>query len=407
MAQMLYEQIEFIINNWNGKVCIFGAGKLGAGKVYELIKMSGITIDCFVDNYVKPETIIRDGIYVKSPDYLYEHAEDYYVVACFGSVLRSQIEAQLQDHDINHYCFISWNDIEFFSDELENAPYHIKQRYIEIYDDELFLMKQYAEKTGHNLNLNLPRSFNEKLQWMKLNYRVPQMIEYVDKRKAKELVKSKIGAKYIIQTIGEWSRFDEIDFRLLPEKYVLKCTHDSGSVAICKDKKTFDIDKTRAAFEKALKKNYYWQAREWQYKYVRPQIIAEEYIGDGVHDIKDYKIFCFDGVPRIIQVDIDRFKDHRRNLYTTDWQYIDGSILYPTDKNYIVEKPRELEEMLQVARVLSEGFLHVRVDLYDYEGKVYFGEMTFTHGAGYEKFEPSELGLMMGDYIKLPIDDRG
>lgn len=405
--QALYEMLEYIANEWHGKVCVFGAGRLGTGEVYKLLDMTGIKIDCYIDNYVEPGTKIREGIFVKPPEYLYEHANDYYVVACFGSGISGQIEKQLLQHGIINYSFIHKDNINhFYNIELKDAPLRIRKRYLELYDDEFFLAWKYKERTGEDLDLCNPKSFNEKLQWMKINYRDPQMIDYVDKSKAKKRVAKKIGEKYIIPTLAEWNRFEDIDFDFLPERFVLKCTHDSGSVAICKDKNSFDVEKTKALFERALKINYYWGAREWQYKYIHPKIIAEEFIGDGIEDINDYKIFCFDGVPKMIQVDYDRFGNHRRNLYTTDWQYIEGSILYPTDKEHIIEKPANLDEMLRVASVLSEGFIHVRVDLYNYAGRVYFGEMTFTHGAGYEQFTPPELGIKLGNYIKLPTDDN-
>ena len=254
----IYEMLDYIVSEWNGKVCVFGAGELGSGKVYDLMKLSGIKIDCYIDNYVKAGTLVRDAIYVKAPEYLYEHSDEFYVVACFGGKYKDEIKDQLVKHGVSQYCFIDWKGVKCFFDDLDEAPIYIKQRYSEIYDDELFLMKQYKEMTGLELDLYHPRCFNEKLQWIKLNYRVPQMIAYADKYTAKELVRKRIGEVYIIPTIGIWDRFEEIDFESLPDRFVIKCTHDSGGVVICKDKETFNLEKARELFEKNLNRNYYF-----------------------------------------------------------------------------------------------------------------------------------------------------
>ena len=401
----LYKRLDHILSNWKGKVCVFGAGKMGTGEVYDLLRMTGIKIDCYIDNNVTPGTLVRENISVKSPVYLKENQCNYYVIACFGQYLRPQIEKQLSEYNVDNYCFICWEDLNSFFDELDLAPEYVKRRYSEIYDDELFILKQYREMTGMALDLHHPHTFNEKMQWIKINYRDPATINYVDKYKAKDLVASKIGNDYIIPTIGVWDRFGDILFDSLPEKFVLKCTHDSGSVAICHDRSMFDISRVQEKFERALKKNYFWHAREWQYRFITPRIIAEEYIGEDDEDIMDYKIFCFNGVPRIIQVDYDRFGNHRRNLYTTEWEYIDAAIKYPTEKEHIINKPDNLDEMLRIAECLSEGFIHVRVDLYDHNGRIYFGEMTFCHGAGYEHFSSKDLAIKMGDYIRIPTDE--
>ena len=269
--------------------------------------------------------------------------------------------------------------------------------------DEEVLKRLFKAQLGVDLSLEHPCNFNEKLQWLKLHDRNPEYTIMVDKYAAKKWVAERIGKEHIIPTLGVWEHFDDIDFDALPDQFVLKCTHDSGGLVIVKDKGKLDKTSAKHKIEKCLKRNYYWLGREWPYKSVPPRIIAEKYMIDesGV-DLKDYKIFNFSGEPKLIQVDYDRFVEHKRNLYTTDWQYIEATIKYPTNPNHQIDRPKQLEKMLELARVLSTGVPHVRTDFYCIDNQVYFGEMTFYHGSGFEKFSPEILGEEMGKWIKLP-----
>ena len=269
--------------------------------------------------------------------------------------------------------------------------------------DEQYLKILYKIRIGKPLDLDDPQTFNEKLQWLKLHDRRPEYTTMVDKYAVKKYVADKIGEQYIIPTLGVWDKFDDIDFDKLPDQFVLKCTHDSGGSVICRNKSEFDFKAARKKINRCLKHNYYWGCREWPYKNVKPRIIAEKYMTDesGI-ELKDYKIFNFDGESKLIQVDYDRFKEHKRNLYTTDWKYVESAIQYPTDPNHQIDRPKQLEKMLDLARKLSEGIPHVRTDFYCIDNKIYFGELTFYHGSGFEKFTPESLGEEMGKWIKLP-----
>jgi len=269
--------------------------------------------------------------------------------------------------------------------------------------DEYQIRHQYKAVTGKKLNLDNPKSFNEKIQWLKLHDRNPLYCTMVDKYEVKNYVAGIIGEEYIIPTLGVWDTFDEIDFDSLPQQFVLKCTHDSGGIVIVKDKATMNLASAREKIEKSLKNNYYYVGREWPYKDVKPRIIAEKYMSDSSESgIDDYKIFNFDGEPAFIEVDYDRFVDHKRNLYSIDWEYINASIQFPNDAKHQISKPVVLEEMLDVARKLSNGFVHMRTDFYCIDDHVYFGEITLFHGSGFEKFTPEEFGVTMGEYLKLP-----
>ncbi len=267
--------------------------------------------------------------------------------------------------------------------------------------DKSFVKLQYRLLTGKHLNLEKPVSFNERLQWLKINQRM-DLSMLVDKYEVKKYVSEKLGSRYVFPTLGVWEKYRDIDFSKLPEKFVLKTTHDSGGVIICQSKAEFNGQEAEKFLNKHLRRNYYWHAREFAYKNVHPRIIAEPYMQDESRgDLKDYKVFCFDGVPKVIQVDFDRFSDHKRNLYTPDWTYIPAQIKYKCAPEEQIPKPQVLEELLRCASVLSQGFTHVRADFYVIGNQVYFGELTFCHGGGCEKFTPESFGNEMGSWIKL------
>ena len=254
--------------------------------------------------------------------------------------------------------------------------------------DEEYLKIAYRIRVGKKLQIDHPITFNEKLQWLKLHDHNSEYTTMVDKYTAKKWVADRIGEEYIIPTLGVWEHFEDIDFDKLPNQFVLKCNHDSGGLVICRDKEKLDIRSARKKINRCLKHNYYWGNREWPYK-------------NGV-ELKDYKIFNFSGEPKLIQVDYDRFAEHKRNLYTTDWQYIEAAIQYPADPTHQIERPKRLEKMLDFARTLSVGIPHVRTDFYCIDDKIYFGELTFYHGSGFEKFTPESFGEEMGKWLKLP-----
>lgn len=291
----------------------------------------------------------------------------------------------------------------------KNFLVHIKdfseQHILRYISDKAFLKLYFRVFNGKRLDLENPRTFNEKIQWLKLYNQKPEYTIMADKYLAKEYVGKKIGEQYIIPLLGVWDSPDEIDFEQLPERFVLKCNHNSGTgMCICRDKAALNIENVKEKLQKGLDENFFWHGREWVYKNIARKIIAEAYMTDeSGYELKDYKIFCFDGVPKLIEVDFDRFSaEHRRNLYTTDWELVDAEIKYKNAPDRKIDRPECLDEMLELAGKLSEGIPHVRVDFYVINRNVYFGEITFYHGSGLEDFRPKSLGITLGDYIKLP-----
>lgn len=268
--------------------------------------------------------------------------------------------------------------------------------------DELYIKICYRAAFGKWPNLDNPTTFNEKLNWLKLHDHKPIYTKMVDKYEAKKYVADIIGDEYIIPTLGVWEHFEDIDFEKLPNQFVLKCTHDSGGVVICQDKNTFDKLAAQKIIEKSLKREFYYVAREWPYKNVRPRIIAEEYMVDeSQHELKDYKVFNFNGEPKIIQVDYDRFLKHRRDLYNVKWEKLECLFMYETKPNHEVIRPHKLTEMLNVARKLAEGHPFIRTDFYSIGDKIYFGEMTFYPEAGFGIWSPRDMDEEIGEWLEI------
>lgn len=274
------------------------------------------------------------------------------------------------------------------------------------FPDKLYLKILFRLKMRKKLNLNQPKSYSEKLQWLKLYDRNPLYTTLVDKSLVKEYVSKKIGDEYIIPTLGVWNKFEEIDFNQLPNEFVLKCTHDSGGLVICKDKSKLDIENAKRKINKSLKNKYYNFFREWPYKNVVPRIIAETYMEDESGELKDYKFFCFDGKVKALFIATDRQKkgeDTKFDFFDRDFNHLPFTNGHPNAR-VLPRKPQMFEEMIRLAETLSNGFPHVRVDLYEVGKQIYFGEMTFFHWSGFVPFDPEEWDYKFGNMLKLPLE---
>ncbi len=275
--------------------------------------------------------------------------------------------------------------------------------------DFIFLHYKYYCFFRKRLNLKNPQTFSEKLQWLKLYDRNPLYTTLVDKYAVKKYVADKIGDQYIIPTLGVWSKFEDIDFDKLPNKFVLKTTHDSGGVVICKDKNRFNRHIAKEKINNSLKNNFYYKGREWPYKNVKPQIIAEQYMEDEkTMDLSDYKFFCFNGYVDNVMVCIDRnIGDPKFYFFNYKWELLrinKGGLTAP--KDFTLEKPILIDEMFRIASVLSKDIPFVRVDLYNCNNKIYFGEMTFYPQTGFDPNILPETDRKRGDLIKLPKQRR-
>lgn len=271
--------------------------------------------------------------------------------------------------------------------------------------DEMFLKMRYRKKFHKALDLENPKTFNEKLQWLKLYDRKPEYTQMVDKYEAKKYVADRIGEEYIIPTLGVWDQFDDIDFNSLPNQFVLKCTHDSGGLVICRDKSKLDKEAARMKIEKSLKTNYYLHGREWPYKNVKPRIIAEQYMEDSATaELRDYKIFTFDGVAKALFIATERAsetKETKFDFLDTEFRHLPFTNGHP-NADVQPAKPETFEEMLRLAENLSANIPHLCFDFYEVDSKTYFGELTFSHSGEITPIETTELEKVFGDWIKLP-----
>ena len=268
------------------------------------------------------------------------------------------------------------------------------------------LEKRYYELTGIHMDINNPVTYSQKIQWLKLYDPNPDRSMLTDKVAVREWIKEKIGEEYLIPIYGVYNSFDEIDFDTLPNQFVMKTNHSSGWNVVVKDKTKIDKKAVRKQFNKWMKMDYaFWTEYEPHYSPIVPQIIIEKYMEDSSGNLTDYKFLCFDNKPKFVWVDFDRFVNHKRNVYSMDWELQPWSQF--TYGNYLPEGgvpvPKGFDEMKRIAGILCEGFIHVRVDLYNVDGKVYFGEMTFTNGSGFEQLHPAEYEKSIGELIKLPL----
>ena len=274
-------------------------------------------------------------------------------------------------------------------------------------NSETYLKVMYRLYTKKKLHLDNPKTFTEKLQMLKLYVNItPKCTLMADKYGVREYIKNRIGEEYLITSLGVWDKFDDIDFDKLPEKFVLKTTHDSGGVVLCLDKKNFNKISAKRKLENHLQYNYYWRGREMPYRDIKPRIVAEEYMVDeSGKELKDYKFFCFDGKPEILFLASDRFNNEGK-LPKFTYYDMELNLLsvksYGHERNFTPPIIPNWEEMKRLAAELSAGWPHLRVDFYNVNGKIYFGELTFHHDGGVVPFEPEEWDMKLGNMISLP-----
>lgn len=274
--------------------------------------------------------------------------------------------------------------------------------------DEQYLKLLFQGQMGRKLDLENPKTFNEKLQWLKLYDRKPIYQMFVDKYEVKKYIADKIGERYVIPTLGVWDSFDQIPKEKLPDQFVLKCTHDSGGIVIVKDKKAFDWQSAKDKLNYSLKKNFYYETREWPYKHVRPRIIAEAYMEDsflGNHELTDYKFYCFNGYVDCVMICYDRASgDTKFYFFDQNWTL---KRINQRGKNapegFTLPKPQCIDEMFDIAAELSKGIPFLRVDLYQCNEQVYFGELTLYPQGGLDPNYLPETNRYFGDLIDLSI----
>ena len=282
--------------------------------------------------------------------------------------------------------------------------YLMNKNFFKWIPDEKYIKIKYKLEMNQKFNLKEPRTFNEKLQWLKLYDRKPEYTKMVDKYETKKYVANIIGKKYIIPTLGVWDKFEDIDFTKLPNQFVLKPTHASGNVFICKNKDEIDYKKLKKTVQKWLKRNYYLVHREWPYKNVKPRIIAEEYMEDQIGELIDYKVYAFNGQCDYVMVCFDRIKGETKFIYyDRNWnikkEFSKDGIKY--GDTIKIEKPKNLDKMFEFAEILSKNIPFVRVDFYESNGNLYFGELTFYPSAGFDNTRTKDCQEYLDKQLKV------
>lgn len=284
-----------------------------------------------------------------------------------------------------------------------------RNHWLNFLSDELFIKLKWKVLKGYPLNLRNPQTFNEKLQWLKLYYHKKDFTTWVDKFAVKDYIAQKIGEEHVIPLLGVWDRPEDIDFSKLPDQFVLKCNHTSGiGLVICKDKSKLDTKKAIKELNRGLKDNYYKRNREWPYKDVKRKVFAEAYkVDESGRELKDYKLYCFNGKPIFCQVDFGKEdgknrSDFTRNIYDMDWNLQNVQYSHPNDPSRIIPKPMEFEKMKRLAHVLSKGEPFLRVDFYNVGHQIYFSEITFYPIAALGRFVPQDWDTQLGQLIQIP-----
>lgn len=273
-------------------------------------------------------------------------------------------------------------------------------------DDILYLKIVYRIFTRKKLDLDNPKTFNEKLQWLKIYDRKDLYSRCADKYEMREFVKECVGEEYLVPIIGVYDKINEIDFSELPDKFVIKTTHDSGTAVICSNKDYFNVEKCIKRIEWSLKRKYYYLWREWPYKNIKPRIIIEEKLGNDVETPSDYKILCFNGKAQILEYHVDRYKEHKQFFYDRDCKLLSFNNVGYSNKNApVLELNNNIKKMFEIADVISKYFIHIRVDFYCVESKIYIGELTFYDGAGIIPFT-NNGDEYLGDLLSLESGDN-
>ena len=381
---------KYIFDCWKNQksIVLFGAAETGK-YILELLRNQGADIQCFCDNDLSLQGKNVNGVKVLSPaDAAQQYFDALFIIASVN--YRKEIQKQLIDLGIDNKNIVSflWNKGYDYYKNLESA----------YYEDEI--QDTYFKLFGYYLDLQNPKTFNEKLNWQKIYDTDPRKTELSDKLLVRKWVRDKIGEKYLNKLLGQWEDEKDIKFELLPQQFVLKLNHGCGWNIIVRDKDKIDIEEIRRQLNDWKKRNFAYYSLEMQYEKIKPMIICEEYLENIDGGLFDYKVFCFHGEPQYIMFLTDRNKGNlKMAFYDTDWKKQPFTYSYPQFEGE-VPRPKELEEMLYLSRKLSEDFEQVRVDWYILpNGKIVFGEMTFTSAAGRAAWNPPAYDEILGNMI--------
>ena len=401
------ERFVELCNNWQGKVCLFGAGVIGKTWAYELIYSTGLEISFYCDNYKAGEVI--NGIEVKSAEYLYENANN---LLCFVTVMEKysrEIVKQLEQHGIVDVFVVNdfgcINELARYDDE---NPGSIRGGLKEIIGDKWYISRQFENVFGYKPNLDSPSTMNEKIQWLKLYDRNPQYQILVDKYRVREYISRHFGSEYLVPLLFVTEDYNDIVPDNIPDMpCVIKSNCSSHDFEIIRSKEQINWERLQMKYKKVMESNFYYIAREWCYKGIKPVIIVEKLLQlDSGKIPNDYKLHFFNGRCEFVYCAIDREGMDYRKIYDINWNELRFDWSTP-DKNYIpktgpgIKKPATFDDMLRIGSIIAQDKRDVRVDFYDVNGKLYCGEITLYHGAGYDRFIPDKYDKIYGEKLVL------
>lgn len=394
---------------WQGNVCIYGAGNFGTGWAFELINDYALMkVDFYVDTYKAGQNI--NGIEIKNIDYLKERKD---VTICFIALAEEmaiKVYEQLQSNGIEKVFVLS--DPSFVDDLdeyiCEYCDEKIIERYQKLTDDKQYLTRMFKKRMGYELDIENPKTFNEKLQWLKVNERQDILPLLTDKYLVREYIREKFGEQYLIPLLFVTEDYREITDDNIPnENCIIKTNCGSHDYYIIRNKKEVDIEILQNRYKDLLDSNYYYKGREWNYKNINPCIIIEKLLEDKNGKIpNDYKLTFFNGELQFVYCSIDREGDNYRKIYDPNWNPMDFSMGHSLEeyKQFPdIEPPKSLNDMIRIGKEIAKELPYVRVDFYDVDGKLYCGEITLYHGSGFDKFYPEKYDRIWGERLKLKV----
>lgn len=399
---MRYETLkELKEKNNSANICLFGAGLVGSTWGYDLLSAMGFHIDYYCDNNIGGGQEIRDEIKTISLEELYAMKKNLLVFITVIDKYQKSIKEQLEENGVYNTVSVDYSFMQAFIDSLlEINDKHLNNKFKCILDDKEYISRKFKYIFGYELDFNNPKTYNEKINVDKLSNRDSHKTRLVDKFLVKDWVKEQIGEKYVTRLYGVWDDANDIDFETLPEAFALKTNNGSNKNIIVKYKNKIDYAQVRKQLNEWKDEKLAYGTRELQYKDIVPKIICEEYLEGVADNIYDYNVFCFHGEPEYIWCIKGSHKpDCQASFYNKKWEMQPFSYGYPKD-NVLAPKPEKLEEMLALSRILCKEFPHVRVDWYILpDGRILFGEMTFSTWAGFQHFVPEEYDAYFGTLI--------
>lgn len=408
------ETIKKIINyrqRWHGKICIFGAGTNGTTWTYELVTyLMNMKVDFYCDNFKQGKLI--NGVPVYSLDYITKEYEDVLFIVSVANHYGNEIKNQLTQKGCRHMVLL--NDYSIISDLdrylMEESDEGTQSLFKNITDDAVYLKYHYKKVTGKILNLDNPKTFNEKMQWIKINERNPLFPVWADKYAVREYIKKYFGEEYLVPLVMQTYDVEDLKAENIPDyPVIIKTNAGCHDFEIIRDKNKVDWGIIREKYAQLLQKNYYYQCREWHYKDITPCIVVEKLLLTDKGKIPDdYKLQFFNGELQYIYCSIDREGKNYRKIYDPQWRFMEFIMGGNNEINYTdpdIEKPSTFDDMVRLGKIIASKTNYVRMDFYDVDGKLYFGEVTLCHGAGFDIFKPESYDLYWGEKLKLGYED--